>query len=78
MGEDEVFDRIYANMAEVKLNKIKSGYVDEEEKARLKEASEFLSTAKLKIDASSKETVDFIALKLLSNNSPTWFRYDYY
>lgn len=63
MGEDEVFDRIYANMAEVKLNKIKSGYVDEEEKARLKEASEFLSTAKLKIDASPKETVDSIRSK---------------
>src|SRR5699024_8877798 len=60
MSEEEVFDRVYANMAEVRLNNIKSGDVDDEERARLKETSEFLSTAKLKIDANPKETVDSI------------------
>lgn len=65
MSEVEVFDRIYANMAEVKLNKIKTGEVDDEEMARLKETSKFLSTAKLKIDADPKETVDTIRSKAM-------------
>lgn len=63
MSEEEVFDRVYANMAEVRLNNIKSGDVSDEERARLKETSEFLSTAKLKIDANPKETVDSIRSK---------------
>lgn len=63
MSEEELFDRIIANLAHVKLNKIKDGELTEEEKERIENATKFLETKTLIIDSDPKATVDSIRSK---------------
>ena len=63
MSQNEIFDRIYANMSAVELNKIKSGELDSDEERRIMETSKELEKAKFTVDADPKATIDYIRSK---------------
>lgn len=65
MSYTELFDRMVANMAEVKLNNIKSGYISSDEMVRVKEAMITLKSENFIIEADPNITVDSIRSKAI-------------
>lgn len=66
MSHTELFDRMIANMSEVKLNNLKTGYLSEEELSRIKVSMNTLKSDKFIIEADPNITVDGIRSKAIN------------
>lgn len=65
MGRTEIMERIISAESEVELNKIRSGLMDNDELARVKETMERLRTVSIHIDDSPNLTMEQIRAKAL-------------
>ena len=65
MGKDEIHDRIFSSTSGVPLHKLKSGYLNAEDKTLLKEIFEKIQDYNLIIDVDPKITVDTIRARAL-------------
>lgn len=63
MSDEELFDRIVANVSHVKLNRLMNGDLDSEERERVASAADFLKKSSLIIDTDPRATVDSIRSK---------------
>lgn len=71
MTNEEIHDRILSSMSGVELNKIKEGSVAEEDKSKLKEASDRASKMKIMIETEPELTAEGIRAKALRRAQST-------